>query len=57
MGVGGSKSPTTGVPANPRVIYADDKSRREKEVSDIICMPWARQKNSPRSSSTTVKAR
>ncbi|KAI0217635.1 hypothetical protein LSAT2_030639 [Lamellibrachia satsuma] len=31
MGVGGSKSRTTGVPANPRVIYADDKSRREKE--------------------------
>ncbi|KAK2181841.1 hypothetical protein NP493_377g00042 [Ridgeia piscesae] len=30
MGVGGSKNPPVGVPANPRVIYADGKSRREK---------------------------
>ena len=34
MGVGGSKSPAVGLPANPRVIHAENKSRQEKAVSD-----------------------
>ena len=38
MGVGTSKSPAVGLPANPRVIYAENKSRREKAVSGLSTM-------------------